>query len=147
MEKILGFKKMIRPLDVVLVAVLMALSFVPIAVFAHYQSNTPPGSQLVAVININGIDVDTFPLEAGGPNFTVIYDVHDGLRGTQYNIIEVDGDRVRVKEDNSPDQIAVNTGWISRRGQTSICLPHRLMIRIDAVNPVQNDDEEIIILG
>ncbi len=29
----------------------------------------------------------------------------------QYNIVEVDGDSIRVREDNSPDQIAVKTGW------------------------------------
>ena len=48
----------------------------------------------------------------------------------QYNIIEVDGERIRDKEDNSPDQIAVHTGWISRIGQQSICLPHKLLIEI-----------------
>ena len=34
-------------------------------------------------------------------------------------------------EDNSPDQIAVRTGWISNPGQTSICLPHKLVISIE----------------
>ena len=33
----------------------------------------------------------------------------------QYNIIEIDGTRISDKEDNSPDQIAVQTGWISSR--------------------------------
>ncbi|HAP9081438.1 TPA: hypothetical protein IWD14_002472, partial [Enterococcus faecium] len=32
---------------------------------------------------------------------------------------------------NSPDQIAVRTGWISKPGQTSICLPHKLVISIE----------------
>ena len=36
-----------------------------------------------------------------------------------------------LKEDNSPDQIAVRTGWISKPGQTSICLPHKLVISIE----------------
>ncbi|MCJ0589119.1 NusG domain II-containing protein, partial [Enterococcus cecorum] len=39
--------------------------------------------------------------------------------------------RIRVKEDNSPDQIAVRTGWIDTVGQTSICLPHQLIITIE----------------
>ena len=39
-------------------------------------------------------------------NEEFIYFPHDD----QYNIIEVDGTRIRDKEDNSPDQIAVQTG-------------------------------------
>ena len=41
----------------------------------------------------------------------------------QYNIIEIKDGKIRDREDNSPDQIAVRTGWISNPGQTSICLP------------------------
>ena len=62
----------------------------------------------------------------------------------QYNIIEVDGTRIRDKEDNSPDQIAVQTGWISQPGQTSICLPHGLMIEIISTEPANSDNDTII---
>ncbi|WP_258536514.1 NusG domain II-containing protein, partial [Enterococcus faecalis] len=48
----------------------------------------------------------------------------------QYNTIEVKNGHVRVKKDNSPDQIAVKTGWISEPGQTSICIPHRFILEI-----------------
>ena len=62
----------------------------------------------------------------------------------QYNIIEVDGTRIRDKEDNSPDQIAVKTGWISRVGQTSICLPHGLMIEIVSTQDPTEETDTII---
>lgn len=48
----------------------------------------------------------------------------------QYNTIEIKNGHVRVKKDNSPDQIAVKTGWISEPGQTSICIPHRFILEI-----------------
>lgn len=56
----------------------------------------------------------------------------------KYNIIEVAPGKIRVKEDNSPDQIAVRTGWISRPGEMSICLPHKLIVEILGVeeNPL-----------
>jgi len=136
--------KMVRPFDVVVVLLLTLFSFAPIVVFAHQQAQIPDDAQLYAVVTIGRDVVDRFPLIAGGPHFTVLYNDENGLRGNQYNIIEVDGDRIRVKEDNSPDQIAVNTGWISRPGQTSICLPHQLMIRIEATNPLMVEDEVII---
>ena len=50
----------------------------------------------------------------------------------------------RDKEDSSPDQIAVQTGWISQPGQTSICLPHGLMIEIVSTEPATSDNDTII---
>jgi len=138
------YRKMIRPFDIIVTVLLLVFSFAPLAVFAHQQAQVPEDAQLIAVVTIGREVVARFPLEAGGEHFTVLYTSEDGLRGDQYNIIEVDGDRIRVKEDNSPDQIAVNTGWISRVGQTSICLPHQLMIRIEATGPIHSDDEIII---
>ena len=56
----------------------------------------------------------------------------------QYNIIEIKDGKIRDREDNSPDQIAVRTGWISRPGEMSICLPHKLIVEILGVeeNPL-----------
>ncbi|MCL1949667.1 MAG: NusG domain II-containing protein [Turicibacter sp.] len=142
----LKYRKMIRPFDMVVAVLLMAFSFAPIAVFAHQQAQIPDNAQIYAIVTIGREVVARFPLEEGGESFTVLYTHEDGLRGEQYNLVEVDGGRIRVKEDNSPDQIAVNTGWISRPGQTSICLPHQFMIRIETTNPVI-DDDEIIIAG
>ena len=50
----------------------------------------------------------------------------------------------RDKEDSSPDQIAVQTGWVSQPGQTSICLPHGLMIEIISTEPATSDNDTII---
>ena len=38
--------------------------------------------------------------------------------------------RVRVTESDCPDRREVAEGEISRRGQSLICLPHRLIVRI-----------------
>jgi hypothetical protein len=45
-------------------------------------------------------------------------------------IIEVDGERIRVINDDTPRQIGVNTGWISRAPQTIVVVPYRLVVRI-----------------
>ena len=55
------------------------------------------------------------------------------------------GKKIRNKEDNSPDQIAVKTGWISKPGETSICLPHKLIIEIKAVTPTKDSENDVII--
>lgn len=47
-----------------------------------------------------------------------------------YNIINISKNGVEVTKSDCPDQIDVRQGKISRAGQSLICLPHRLVIRI-----------------
>uniref|UniRef100_UPI00352AD8D7 NusG domain II-containing protein n=1 Tax=Aerococcus urinaeequi TaxID=51665 RepID=UPI00352AD8D7 len=51
----------------------------------------------------------------------------------------MDGERIRNKEDNSPYQIAVGRDWIQSPGETSLNLPHRLLIEIVTENPEESD--------
>ncbi|WP_438837816.1 NusG domain II-containing protein [Streptococcus pluranimalium] len=83
---------------------------------------TTPSSGLVAVVKIHGKVVDTYALEELGSHFEKTYHPDKG----QYNIVEVDGDSIRVREDNSPDQIAVKTGWINQRRTTRLSVCHMI---------------------
>jgi hypothetical protein len=49
---------------------------------------------------------------------------------SHYNIVEIKGGRVRVKEADCPNQFCVKTGWLSRPGQIAFCAPNRLKIVI-----------------
>ena len=120
-----NFKHIITLTDAIVIFTLLIISFTPLAIF-HYSYAQSANDDVVAYILIDGEVVDTFTLSESTPHELKTY----YPAGDQYNIIEVDGTRIRVKEDNSPDQIAVKTGWISRPGETSICLPHKLIIDI-----------------
>jgi len=48
----------------------------------------------------------------------------------RYNIIDIDHDRVRVESAECPNQICVNSGWISQSGQMVICAPNKLVLLI-----------------
>lgn len=119
------FKHIITITDACVILLLLIISFTPLAIF-HYSYAQSANDDVVAYISIDGEVVDEFVLSESTPHELKTY----YPAGNQYNIIEVDGTRIRVKEDNSPDQIAVKTGWISRPGETSICLPHKLIIDI-----------------
>ncbi|AKN34060.1 membrane protein [Clostridium carboxidivorans P7] len=54
--------------------------------------------------------------------------------GNHFNIIEILPGKIRIKDADCPDKICVKTGWISEPGQSSVCLPHRLMITIEGKN-------------
>lgn len=115
----------LKPFDYFFILLALILSFLPqfITFYAQWQQ---PDIQTIAIIKINGIEVDRFELYDGAPNIEKTYYPSD----TQYNIVEREGTHIRIKEDNSPDQIGVRTGWIYRVGQTAICLPHHFIIEI-----------------
>ncbi|NLY51999.1 MAG: NusG domain II-containing protein [Firmicutes bacterium] len=57
----------------------------------------------------------------------------------QYNIIRVEPGRIRVTEASCPDKVDVKQGWISSAHQSIVCLPNRLVIRIEADAPEAED--------
>ena len=47
-----------------------------------------------------------------------------------YNKIEVKNGEIAVVEANCKDQIDVQRGFISKTGETIVCLPHNLVIEV-----------------
>lgn len=47
-----------------------------------------------------------------------------------HNTIEINGKRVRIAESNCRDQVCVRTGWLTRAGQASVCLPSRVVVKL-----------------
>ncbi|WP_375152318.1 NusG domain II-containing protein [Enterococcus mundtii] len=120
-------KSGIKPWDIIIISILVVASFIPTIVFALSFDNAESGNSVkYAVVKIDGKEVERFDLDEISSKMVTYYP-----SDTQYNIVEIHEGKIRVKEDNSPDQIAVRTGWISEPGQTSICLPHRLVITIE----------------
>ncbi|HEM6033772.1 TPA: NusG domain II-containing protein [Streptococcus suis] len=133
--------KQLKLFDYILIGFTLVLSFLP-AIFTYTQLTTDTNeAKTIAYVRINGEVVDQFELSKDTPHQEKTYYPNEG----QYNIIEVDGERIRVKEDNSPDQIAVMTSWISQPGQLSVCLPHNLLIEIKSVGGENTDEEELIL--
>ncbi|CZR07189.1 NusG domain II-containing protein [Trichococcus ilyis] len=133
------YLKIVKPFDIIIVTILIVFSVIPTIIFA-VQTTHNETSKLYAVISINGDEVDRFLLTGNEEQKLITYYPAPG----QYNIIEIDRERIRDKEDNSPQQIAVRTGWIQFPGQTSLNLPHRLLIEIVSDTP---DEAEIDVLA
>lgn len=130
-------KTQFKLFDGIIIVALIILSFAPYAVLAITQKDLSISTtQTTAIVSIDGKEVDRFTLSEETEHQLITY--HPSKK--QYNIVEIEGTRIRVKEDNSPDQIAVKTGWISKPGQTSICLPHRLVVEIVGVSDESDND-------
>lgn len=133
MQKLL---KTLKPFDYILTAFALLLSFIPLILTLVYNQ---PQSNNIAVIKMNGDVVDQFVLSEDADRLEKTYYPAEGL----YNTIEQVGDQIRVKADNSPDQIAVKTGWLSEVGDIAICLPHRFVVEVQGE---QSFSEENLIL-
>lgn len=59
--------------------------------------------------------------------------------GGGQNTVEIDGKRVRVTAGDCYDQVCVRTGWLTRAGQSAVCLPNRLIVKLTG----QTGQEEV----
>lgn len=135
-----NIRKMVRPFDIIIITLLILLSFLPSIIFARNNTSDESGNIVYAIVSINGEEVDRFQLTGNTENQLIEYNPSPG----KYNIIEIDGERIRNKEDNSPQQISVRTGWIDSPGETSLNIPHKLLIEIKSEN---NKELEIDVIS
>lgn len=126
-------KSLLKPWDIFIIVLLIALSFLPIIVFSYQQDNVAPDKE--AVLRVDGNEIKTFPLVAGSKKYTYTYEDPHG----DYNLIEVDGDKIRIKEADCGDQICVRRGWASKNGETIVCLPHKLVIEVRSTDGSDKD--------
>lgn len=60
-----------------------------------------------------------------------------------YNLIEIGDEKVRVIEADCPDKVDVKQGYISKLGETIVCLPNKMIVEIKGMDK----DREIDIMN
>lgn len=50
--------------------------------------------------------------------------------GAYTNVIRIEGDAVYFIQSDCPDQVCVRTGKLTRAGQSAVCLPTRVVVRL-----------------
>ncbi|MBT9175725.1 MAG: hypothetical protein DDT20_00025 [Firmicutes bacterium] len=112
------------PLDkkILLFAVVVALLIG--AWVAYRRFAVEPGG--LAIIEVNNREVQRVQLRPGetARRFTV-----RGTRGML--LIEVEGEYIRVVTADCPDKVCIGMGRKSRPGEVIVCLPNRVIIRIE----------------
>ncbi len=51
-----------------------------------------------------------------------------------YNLIEIGDEKVRVIEADCPDKVDVKQGYISKLGETIVCLPNKMIVEIKGMD-------------
>ena len=92
----------------------------------------PGGSGAWAVVAVDGEETARYDLSQ---EKTVILGEED------YNILQISGGGAAVVEANCGDHTCIRTGKISREGESIVCLPHHLIIRIEGGEAAPFDAE------
>ncbi len=113
-----------------LVGICLVLSIAGIG-FSTYAYSAVGNDE--AEIWVDGSLYQTVPLKEG-------YRQEIRIGGeVQYDIVQVENKRIRVREADCPEQICVMTGWISKAPQQIVCLPYRIVIKVVSVAPPEID--------
>ena len=110
--------KIIKKQDVILIIILLLLS---VLIYGIFTLNSGQGAQ--AAIYVDGECIKKLPLTKNSE-----YRVKT-LAG--YNVIVIKDQEVFVKEADCRDKICVNQKAISKKGQTIVCLPHKVIVKIE----------------
>ena len=105
--------------DILLGAVIIAA-----AVFLLVFFHPPKASGAVAVIIRDNQEIERIDLTRLTEPVTIEFGDETGI------VIRAEKGRIRFIASNCPDQICVHTGWIDDVGETAVCLPNRVLIRI-----------------
>ena len=108
--------KYFRPTDIATI-IIMIVMLVAMLVLIFL----PSGSKVV--IRQNGKKLYEYNLNE---NREIKIDIDEN----NYNIVVIENGNVYVKEASCKNQVCVETGKISRVGETIACLPHKLIIEI-----------------
>lgn len=84
----------------------------------------PPGDR--AIIEVSNRQVQTVPL---GPLVQKRQLTVQGVNGE--SVLEVDGEFIRMIESACPDKVCVHMGRKSRPGDIIVCLPNRVVVKIE----------------
>lgn len=107
-------------LKLVLILLIISLSMLGLIKFTK-----PNGSKIAQVYYQNDL-VLSIPLSQ---NLNKTYTVH-GYNGDV--VIEVANDKIRVVEEISPLHLCSKQGWIKETYETIVCLPNKVVIKIEA---------------
>lgn len=100
---------------------------------AFFQWRGGTSEALTAVVSVDGTEVDRLDLEHWeGPQVYTNNGYTLTLSGIRHNDTE---NGVRVAESDCPTQDCVRTGAIFRSGQSIVCLPARIIIRLEGGTP------------
>ena len=100
------------------------------ALYSRFSGGADKLQSSKAVISVQGKILRTIDLTPGTrSSFTL-----QGRLGP--SIVEKEGNRIRMMEAPCAGKVCVNQRWIENPGETIVCIPGEIMIRIEGTAPL-----------
>ena len=106
---------------------LFAVIFAALALLAFALSRMDAGGT-VANIYQDGVCIYSIDLSTVTETITFTVADDDGHE----NVVEIENGRIRISEANCPDQVCVESGWLSSSLKPIVCLPAKLVIQLES---------------
>ena len=121
--------------DLILIACALALAG---ALYAFSQLTLGTKASNV-VVTVDGSEVLRRPLAMED---SYVVEQEDGSR----NVIRVEGGAVYMQEANCRDGLCIRQGRMKNAAKTIVCLPHKLVVRVEGdTQPVGGDELDVIV--
>ncbi len=123
----------IKKWDVIVIGIFVLVSFMPALYFA-LEAKGEEGA-IYAEVKVKGEVFGSYKLTGhkGREVFTVETDL--GV-----NVIEIVDEKIGMYEADCPDQVCYVPEFITKPGETIVCLPNRLVIEIKGELPEDGND-------
>lgn len=115
---------MLKKSDILLIGIVSIAAVLCFAGFKLYQSSNK-GKHITAVIIHDNQVIERINLD------TVTEPRELTISGNYHNKIYVEPGRIRFEKSDCPDQICVNTGWLTKYGDIAVCMPNKALITIE----------------
>ena len=125
--------RIIKKMDIVIIAVLLILSFTPHLIF--FKTSQKGSKNNYAIIKVDGKIHKKIGLSNVKKSEKVNLNLPNGK-----NTLLIKNNSIQMKSANCNDALCVKQGNISKVGQTIICLPHKLIIEIKGDELDSKDD-------
>lgn len=97
----------------------------------------PDTSDKHAVIKVDTDIYTTLPLDSSKER----QEIPVRLPGNNYVHVITEKDEIWVEDASCPDKVCVNTGIISKSGQSIVCLPNKTVVYIEGTQEDPNVDD------
>lgn len=125
--------RIIKKMDIVIIAVLILLSFTPHLIF--FKTSQKSSKNNYAIIKVDGKIHKKIGLSNVKKSEKVNLNLPNGK-----NTLLIKNNSIQMDSANCNDALCVKQGNISKVGQTIICLPHKLIIEIKGDELDSKDD-------
>ena len=113
----------------VMILVVLLAAGVALQLYRTTQSSITADSHLETVLTVSGTEVWRINLADSTAQQTYKVTVDAG----SLTVLAQNG-KVCISASDCPDQICVHTGWLSSAGQTAVCLPFKVVLKVVSVN-------------